>query len=589
MGAAFAALPVAAAAASDAVRIDGGEEVGWESSSWYVQVDGVMGGKSTGKMEFLEDNSIMKFTGDISLDGGGFSSLRRRVDLDLSEYAGVVVTLEAVVGGGTTPPPGYHLQFGDGGSYYDFSSAFAVPLSSSDSNGPVLTSVYLPIESFDRASRSGFTCRGTCVFNPSNIDRMSVYMLFQEGGFDVRLHSIEVVEEPRSFPLPDYDGLESENDVIGLIQSTISSGGSLYDKSYVELCINMYWSVMNTILSSDSEVVSESVKAVICAGLQQVEDQVDTGDSKQNIAWTLRYAMDAVIADVQGASRTSTQSWLPTVSEASSMDVTCVGRTSLTQGFMYDPTNEFELVSESESEDDKEKSPSNSQNNKKEEEPMSGTESDEGKPSSVSEEAEKEVIPDKEKKEDAPLSNTDTEEQKPPSANLEEKEEASVAGEEEENVGESLIESDIQEEQPQVSEKEQEESVNSIENDLEQEESSISNQLDPEEPLIEEKEEEPVNSSENDVAQEESSISNQLDQEDPLVVIEEDEQTPSSSIVLEDEGLVNSTISFDEAPLEDPVEAAALESSELSSGSPTLSGYGLGTVVAGIVLLGVMQ
>merc|ERR1712194_202407 len=177
--------------------------------------------------------------------------------------------------------------------------------------------------------------------------------------------SIEAVEEPRSFPVPEYDGLESEDDVIGLIQSTISSGSSLYRKSYVELCINMYWSVMNTILSSDSEVVSESVEAVICAGLQQVEDQMDAGDSKQNIAWTLRYAMDAVIADVQGASRTSTQSWLPTVSEASSMDVTCVGRTSLAQGFVYDPTNEFELVSESESEDDKEESPSNSQNNEK--------------------------------------------------------------------------------------------------------------------------------------------------------------------------------------------------------------------------------
>jgi len=169
---------------------------------------------------------------------------------------------------------------------------------------------------------------------------LSVYVLFQEGSFDVRLRSIETVSRPRSFPPPVYDNLESADDVVGLLRSTISSGGGLYDKSYIELCIAMYWSVLNTILSSGSGVVSESIQAVICAGLQEVEAQMEDGDSKENIAWTMRYAMDAVIADLQGSARTDVLDWLPTPTEAESMEVTCVGRTSAAQGIMYDPTNQ---------------------------------------------------------------------------------------------------------------------------------------------------------------------------------------------------------------------------------------------------------
>ena len=340
----MAALP-AVGAEDGVLHIDGGDESGWEDG-WYVQVDGVMGGKSSGKMEFLQDNSVMKFTGDINLDGGGFSSVRRRVSLDLSEYAGVVVTLEADkrgIGEGSLPPIGLELQFDDRSSRYDFSSAFSVPLSSGYGDGPVVSSVYLPIESFDRGTFFGFVCRDNCKFDPTQINGISVYVLFQEGDFEVRLRSIEAVKEPRSFPLPDYDVIESDDDVIALIQSTITAGGGLYDKGYTELCIAMYWSVLNSIFSSDTGAVSDSIQAVICAGLQQVESQTNEGDSKENIAWTLRYAMDAVIADLLGSSRPTVQDWLPTVEETTSMEVQCLGRTSAAPGYMYDPTNEYML------------------------------------------------------------------------------------------------------------------------------------------------------------------------------------------------------------------------------------------------------
>merc|ERR1712224_334416 len=54
--------------------------------------------------------------------------------------------------------------------------------------------------------------------------------------------------------------------------------------------------------------------------------------------------MDAVIADLEGTSRTSSQYWLPTRSEAASMEMTCIGRTSVAPGILYDPTNTEEII-----------------------------------------------------------------------------------------------------------------------------------------------------------------------------------------------------------------------------------------------------
>merc|ERR1740130_1072829 len=158
------------------LRIDGNGNEGesWDEDSWSVQVDGVMGGQSTGRLEFIMsssssddenngNNNVLKFTGDISLNGGGFSSVRRPISLNLNNYDGIVVTLEADNYDGSTPPTGLHLQFSDSTSNYDFSSAFATPLSTStstlSSTEKILTSVYLPMNSFNRGGRFGFPCR----------------------------------------------------------------------------------------------------------------------------------------------------------------------------------------------------------------------------------------------------------------------------------------------------------------------------------------------------------------------------------------------------------------------------------------------
>merc|ERR1712157_330424 len=298
------------------------------------------------------DDELMKFTGDIILDGGGFSSVRRRIKLDLSEYAGVVVTVQADLynRNTATSPTGLHLQLGDSSCRYGFASAFAVPLSSSNNNNGGgnelgLTSVYLPIETFDRGGYCGWFCRRNCRFDESKINEMSVYVLFQEGDFDVRIHSIEAVKEPRAFLSPAIDDLGSVQEVVDLLYSTLSSGASLYNKSYVELCVAMYWSILNTLLASSSPSfqVPDSIQAVICAGLQEAEALYSEVKTNTNVkgatASTLWCTIDAVIADLNVSNRyppCSTLNWLPTPAEAESMEVTCVGRTSLAEGMLYD-------------------------------------------------------------------------------------------------------------------------------------------------------------------------------------------------------------------------------------------------------------
>ena len=116
------------------LRLDGGAQYGWETNLWRAQVDGVMGGQSSGTLSFVESNTIMSFTGDVILDGGGFSSVRKKFKnaLDLSLYGGIVVTMETTRGydpEDIQPPLGLHLQFHDTVSrYYGFASAFAVPV-----------------------------------------------------------------------------------------------------------------------------------------------------------------------------------------------------------------------------------------------------------------------------------------------------------------------------------------------------------------------------------------------------------------------------------------------------------------------------
>ncbi len=51
---------------------------GTDSGEWVIVNDGVMGGRSDGRLEIAD--SVMRFTGSVVTAGGGFTSVRLRLD-----------------------------------------------------------------------------------------------------------------------------------------------------------------------------------------------------------------------------------------------------------------------------------------------------------------------------------------------------------------------------------------------------------------------------------------------------------------------------------------------------------------------------
>merc|ERR1712238_413615 len=105
----------------------------------------------------------------------------------------------------------------------------------------------------------------------------------------------------------------------------------------------MYWSVLNSIIAATPVpstttnnglvVVPNSLKAVICAGLETLL----TETSKQAQAWTLRYIMDTVMDDLNDTTRRYNFNWLPSqqeVSASASASSLCLARTSAASGAM---------------------------------------------------------------------------------------------------------------------------------------------------------------------------------------------------------------------------------------------------------------
>ncbi len=276
-----------------------------------------MGGKSSGDLTFLDSNTVMSFSGTISLDGGGFSSVIKSFDspLDLSPYAGFVVELETTSAydpNDIDAPLGLHLQFRDSNArYIGYASAFAVPLS--NSVGEVV-SVYLPQTSFDRGSWIGRVCND-CQIDFSSIEEISISVLFQDGFFNVKVHKITAVDDYQAFASP-VISLSSTDEIKTLINKTIQSGGGLYDKGYQELCIALYSTVLNTILASNdsstdatsSDIVSQRMKSIICQGLLRAETQIG---SKLSMAWTLRYTLDALLEEMGFNISRNDQAWRP--------------------------------------------------------------------------------------------------------------------------------------------------------------------------------------------------------------------------------------------------------------------------------------
>lgn len=304
--------------------LDGGSG-GWQQNAWSVVVDGVMGGRSTGNVNFA--GGAMVFSGNINLNGGGFSSVQRSYSIDLSSYAGLLLEFESSTYKAGTAPLGLHLQLGQSSSSYSYAAAFAVPFSSTSSSKRC--KVFIPIQGFDRASRWGYECE-SCKLDASKVDALEVYALFQSGGFEVRLHSISTVEKALDAPLPTAPSIPlNSGGISSMIQATIDSGASLYDKGYRGLCLAVYETAARQIVAAAGP--SGAIRALACAGLQKAA----TG-TKELKAWVLRMAFDAILADLAGTARVSESrypsnvrgSWLPPRGDTGSPGI-CAGLADL--------------------------------------------------------------------------------------------------------------------------------------------------------------------------------------------------------------------------------------------------------------------
>ncbi|MEM6886477.1 MAG: CIA30 family protein [Verrucomicrobiota bacterium] len=143
---------------------------------WAATNDGVMGGLSEGSAR-LSDNGML-FTGDLSLENnGGFSSIRQRVNMDLSEYQGIRVKVR---GDGRT----YQLRLESDARFRD---RWAVSFSGDiETVAGEWVEVNVPFDALSQSWRGRQFSEYT--FNPSAVQMIGVILADkQPGDFEVEI------------------------------------------------------------------------------------------------------------------------------------------------------------------------------------------------------------------------------------------------------------------------------------------------------------------------------------------------------------------------------------------------------------------
>lgn len=152
---------------------------------WSVQNDTVMGGRSQGGFELINDRLV--FSGITNTNGGGFSSIRtRRFAKDLSDYSGIKVAVKADGRKYTWSIQTDAIWRGRQISYWaDFGTT---------ANAEAVEEIYIPFTKFSPQFR-GYKLDGP-ELDRSKISEFALYQYDKtDGPFELQLFSVEAYAE----------------------------------------------------------------------------------------------------------------------------------------------------------------------------------------------------------------------------------------------------------------------------------------------------------------------------------------------------------------------------------------------------------
>lgn len=259
------------------------------ADSWRVVLDGVMGGRSSGRVSTSVSGNLL-FSGDLSLENnGGFSQIR-------------TATPEAAY----RDAEGIQIRVHGDGRAYNFdlrvsnarmmAGAFQQEFQTLD--GQWLT-LQLPFDEF-RLYSFGRRVRNAIALSPSLIESVGVTLSDKnEGSFRLEISEItpygeNVLRAPSSNP-----GIETE--AIRLIELSINRGAPLFNAGQTAACASVYELTIESLLALGAGRLDRATIQRLEMGLAEAE----TMHSASDRAWVCRRTMDEVYARLNRAAVSS--------------------------------------------------------------------------------------------------------------------------------------------------------------------------------------------------------------------------------------------------------------------------------------------
>lgn len=247
--------------------------------AWQIVVDGVMGGRSSGRV--TETSGILAFTGDLSLENnGGFSQLRRPVSGD-------------AFGGAE----GIELKVrGDGRTYiFDLRASNARVMAGSyqqqfDTIDGTWITLRLPFEDF-RLHSFGREISNAPTLSPDRIESIGVTLADKvEGDFLLEVDFIGTYADDRE-SMQEIPASTSQ-EILRLIELSINRGAPLFNDGQHAACASVYEMTIESILALASAEIDDAVVQRLRQGLADGA-RASTWTER---AWAYRRAFDDVFS-----------------------------------------------------------------------------------------------------------------------------------------------------------------------------------------------------------------------------------------------------------------------------------------------------